>query len=109
MMRTRVEFEVYVTGADGRSAAAVRNLTALCESGFDGDYLIRVIDVLDDPDAAERQRIMATPMIVRRHPLPDRRVIGDLEDVTGLAEHLGLSPSSPTLGAGSAAAGDSTC
>lgn len=89
-MNRRVEFDLYVAGAGDRSNDAIRNLTHICERMHDQPYAIRVIDVLRDPDAAERQRILATPTVLRRLPLPTRRMTGDFVDTALVAEYLDL-------------------
>lgn len=89
-MSPPIEFDLYVAGAGDRSNEAVQNLTRICERMGDQPYMIRVIDVLQDPDAAERQRILATPTVLRRLPLPTRRMIGDFVDTDLVAEHLDL-------------------
>lgn len=90
MSAQRVELDVYVAGTTDRSTDAVRNLTGICERLFGSHYDIRVVDVLQDPDAAERQRIIATPTVVRRLPLPSRRIVGDLSDIAAVELHLDL-------------------
>jgi circadian clock protein KaiB len=73
-------FKVYITGETARSSAAVANLRALCEARVAGLYELEVVDVLERPDLAEDDRIIATPAVIRLAPLPRRRVIGDLSD-----------------------------
>lgn len=78
------EFRLYITGETGRSRRAADNLRALCEARLAGLYELEIVDVLDRPDLAEEDRIIATPTAMRLVPLPQRRVIGDLSDL-GLA------------------------
>jgi len=80
-----------VAGTTGRTSDAIRNLTEICDDLYAGSYHIHVIDVLEDPDAAERQRIIATPTVLRRVPLPTRRVVGDLSDTAVVVRHLDLT------------------
>ena len=89
-MVTAYFFRLYVTGQTERSQAAEANLRALCESRLPGGYDLEVIDAADQPGLAEEQRILATPMVVRLAPLPQRRVIGDLSDHNRAAYALGL-------------------
>lgn len=89
-MRGPIQFDLYVAGNSERSNDAIRNLTEICETHNDEPYSIRVIDVLEDPDAAERQRIIATPTVLRRLPLPSRRLVGDFTDDLIVAQHLEL-------------------
>lgn len=70
---------LYVTGQSARSQRAVANLRRLCD-GLGESCELTVIDVLERPQLAEDERILATPTVIRRRPLPLRRVIGDLSD-----------------------------
>ena len=81
---TSYGFRLYITGETGRSRRATDNLRALCEERLAGVYDLEVVDVLDRPELAEEDRIIATPTAIRLIPLPQRRVIGDLSDL-GLA------------------------
>jgi len=70
---------LFITGQNIRSQRAVANLRSLCE-GLGDSCELTVVDVLERPQAAEDDRILATPTVIRRRPLPLRRVIGDLSD-----------------------------
>jgi circadian clock protein KaiB len=70
---------LFVTGQSVRSQRAVANLRRLCEA-LRGLCELTVVDVLERPQLAEEEKIMATPTVIRRRPLPVRRVIGDLSD-----------------------------
>jgi circadian clock protein KaiB len=83
-------FRLYVAGQTERSLAAEANLRALCESRLPGGYELEVVDAIVQPGLAEEERILATPTVVRRAPLPQRRVIGDLSDHQRAAYALGL-------------------
>lgn len=76
-----LHLRLYVAGATVRSQRAVSNLTQLLASmGRGADYDLELVDVLERPDLAEADQIMVTPTLVRRHPLPVRRLLGDLSD-----------------------------
>ena len=66
--------KLYVTGQTPRAERAIANLRRLCEHEFAGRYEIEVIDVLEHPELAEQERILATPTLVRFLPPPLRRV-----------------------------------
>ena len=76
----KFRFKLYVAGQTPRSQQAVTNLRQLCEESLPGRYDMEVIDVLQHPDLAEDERILATPTLVKLSPTPIRRVIGDLSD-----------------------------
>ena len=70
---------LYIAGQTPRSERAITNLRDICERFFAADeYQMNIVDVLEQPDVAERLRILATPMLVKELPPPARRIIGDL-------------------------------
>ena len=90
-------FRIYVAGESARSQHAVANLRSLCAAALGDGFEIEVVDVLERPDLAESERIIATPTVLRLSPPPSRRVIGDLSDFELAAAALGLvHPRAPT-------------
>jgi circadian clock protein KaiB len=75
-----MRLKLFVAGNSPRSRHALENLHRLVESGLSGHCEIEIVDVLQDPEQAERERVLATPTLVREAPLPRRRIIGDLSD-----------------------------
>lgn len=75
-----VLLRLYVAGQSPKSVAAYGNLTRLCEQRLAAPYRIEVIDLLEKPERAREDNILAIPTLVRRQPEPVRRVIGDLSD-----------------------------
>lgn len=71
---------LYVAGQTPKSLAAIANLKAICEEHLAGRYTIEVIDLREKPQLAEGDQILAVPTLVRRLPLPLKRVIGDLSN-----------------------------
>jgi circadian clock protein KaiB len=82
-----------VTGSTPRSQLAVANLRRICEAELGAEYDLEIIDVLEHPQIAEDQRILATPTLVKQLPPPLRRVIGDLSDREKVLFGLELLPS----------------
>jgi circadian clock protein KaiB len=72
--------KLYITGTNPRTERAIANLRQICENDLGGEYSLDIIDVLEDPESAERDRVLATPTLIKQLPLPLRRVIGDLSD-----------------------------
>ena len=70
---------LFVTGQSVRSQNAVATLRRLCE-GLGRRCELTIVDVLERPQLAEDERVLATPTVIRQRPLPLRRVIGDLSD-----------------------------
>jgi circadian clock protein KaiB len=76
----RYLLKLYVTGQSPRTERAIANLRRLCKEELDGRYEIEIIDVLEHPQVAEDDRILATPTLIKQLPPPLRRVIGDLSN-----------------------------
>jgi circadian clock protein KaiB len=81
---------LYVAGQTPKSLAAFDNLKRLCEDRLKGHYSIEVIDLLKNPRLAKDDQILAIPTLVRRLPLPVRRIIGDLSNTERVLVGLDL-------------------
>jgi circadian clock protein KaiB len=71
---------LYVAGRTPKAITAFNNLKAICEQQLKGKYIIEVIDLLKNPRLARDNQILAVPTLVRKLPIPMRRIIGDLSD-----------------------------
>ena len=71
---------LYVAGQTPRSLAAFANLKRLCETHLQGRYSIEVVDLLEHPQLAEGDQIIAIPTLVRKLPPPIKQIIGDLSN-----------------------------
>ena len=71
---------LYVTGLTPRSSLAVTNLKAVCDEYLAGRYDLEVIDIYQQPVLARGEQIVAAPTLIKKLPLPIRRIIGDLSD-----------------------------
>jgi circadian clock protein KaiB len=74
------DLRLYVAGQSPKSLAAVTNLKQLCETHLEGKYRIQVIDLLQNPQLAAGDQIVAIPTLVRKLPEPIRKIIGDLSN-----------------------------
>jgi circadian clock protein KaiB len=75
-----IELRLYIAGQTRKSIAALTNLRRICEEHLAGRYRIEVIDLMKNPQQAQRDQIVAIPTLVRRLPEPIRRIIGDLSN-----------------------------
>jgi circadian clock protein KaiB len=75
-----VELRLYVAGQTAKSMIALANLKKYCEEYLKGKYVIEIIDLLKNPQLAEGDQILAIPTLVRKVPLPIRKIIGDLSN-----------------------------
>ncbi|UUX93279.1 circadian clock protein KaiB [Methanoplanus endosymbiosus] len=72
--------KLYVAGQTPKSLAAFSNLKKICEEHLRGRYIIEVIDLLERPELAEGDQIIAIPTLIRNLPEPVRKIIGDLSN-----------------------------
>jgi circadian clock protein KaiB len=83
---------LYITGQTPKSDVAIANIQKIF-SGLNIPLDLTVIDILEQPQLAEENRILATPTLIKISPLPVRRIIGDLSDRTKVRLGLGLPAS----------------
>jgi circadian clock protein KaiB len=83
---------LYIAGQTPKSLAAISNLHKICEEHLAGKYEIEVIDLLEKPQLAEGDKIIAVPTLVRKLPAPLRKIIGDLSDTEKALVGLQLKP-----------------
>ena len=74
------ELRLYVAGQTPKSLAAFTNLKKLCEEHLPGRYQIEVVDLLENPQLAAGDQILAIPTLVRKLPEPLRKIVGDLSN-----------------------------
>jgi circadian clock protein KaiB len=71
---------LYVAGQSPKSVRAVENLRHVCEEYLPGRYTIELVDLIENPERARSDEIIAVPTLIRKLPEPIRRIIGDLSD-----------------------------
>lgn len=71
---------LYVTGLTPRSTKAIQNIKKICEENLKGRYELEVVDVYQQPEFAKKEQIIAAPTLIKKLPLPLRRIIGDMSD-----------------------------
>ncbi len=76
----RYKLSLYVTGDGANGRRALENANHICQAELGGEASLEVIDIAEMPEAAFEQEIIATPVLIREHPLPVRRLVGDLSD-----------------------------
>jgi circadian clock protein KaiB len=81
---------LYITGATPNSTRAVRNVKEICETYLKGRYELIIIDIYQQPMLAEADQIIAAPTLVKKQPLPIRRLIGDMSDRDRVLSGLGI-------------------
>jgi circadian clock protein KaiB len=93
--RERYVLRLYVTGMTPRSTAAVESIRNLCENHLSGRYELEIIDLYQQPILAEGEQIIAAPTLIKKLPLPLRRIIGDMSDSERILVGLDLRPPQP--------------
>jgi len=86
------ELRLYVAGKTSKSVVALENLKKICEEHLKGQYSIEVIDLLERPQLAEGDQILAIPTLVKKVPEPVRKIIGDLSNVEKVLVGLDIRP-----------------
>jgi circadian clock protein KaiB len=86
------ELRLYVAGNTPSSIAAFSNLKQICETHMGGRYRIEIIDLLRSPQLAGGDQIIAIPTLVRRLPIPIKKIIGDLSNTERVLIGLDLKP-----------------
>jgi len=83
---------LYITGSSARSAAAISNIRKLCEEHLAGHYDLEVIDIYQQPILAQGEQIIAAPTLIKKLPIPLRKVIGDLSNEERVLMGLDIRP-----------------
>lgn len=86
------DLRLYIAGQTRRSLTALANLKRFCEEHLAGQYRLEIIDLLEDPQRAQADQILAIPTLVRKLPEPMRKIIGDLSDTERVLVGFDLRP-----------------
>jgi len=86
------ELRLYIAGKTPKAITALKNLKKYCEEDLNCQYSIEVIDLLEQPQLAEGDQILAVPTLVKKVPEPMRRIIGDLSDREKVLVGLDIRP-----------------
>ena len=82
--------ELYITGNSNRSQNAIKSIQKICDEKFKDNYKLEVIDVLEHPEIAEKEKVLATPTLIKKVPPPVRRLVGDLSDTNKIIHYLDI-------------------
>jgi circadian clock protein KaiB len=81
---------LFVAGQTPKSIAAKKNLMKLCERHLPGRHHIETVDLMQSPQLAQENGVLAIPTLVRVQPEPIRKVVGDLSNEQRAVASLGL-------------------
>jgi circadian clock protein KaiB len=92
----RYRFRLFVAGTAPRSLRAVEAVRRVCETHLAGRYELEIVDIYQQPDLAERDGILAAPILLKLAPHPERRIAGDLLDAERILRGLNIQPADET-------------
>ena len=90
--RAKYVLRLYVTGMTPKSTQAIANVEKLCKEHLAGRYELKVIDIYQQPKLAKGEQIIAAPTLIKKLPLPLRRLIGDMSDMERVLIGIDLKP-----------------
>lgn len=88
--RVKYVLKLFVSGASPNSVRAINNIQKVLESHLAGKYSLNIIDLYQDKTTAEKEQIIAVPLLIKKLPLPERRLIGDMSDTKKVLDGLGI-------------------
>ena len=86
----RYVFHLYITGASPNSMRAITNTKNICDEYLKKKYELEIIDVHQQPVVASRENIIALPLLIKKYPLPEKRLIGDMSDIEKVLRSIGF-------------------
>ena len=90
--KSKYVLRLYVTGMTPKSTRTIANVQKLCETYLAGRYELEVVDIYQQPKLAKGEQIIATPTLIKKLPLPLRRLIGDMSDTERFLIGVDLLP-----------------
>lgn len=82
--------KLFIAGASVNSLRSIENMKEFCHTYLPGGYDLEIIDIYQQPLLAEQEQIIALPLLIKKHPQPERRFIGDMSDTSMLLKGLGI-------------------
>jgi len=79
---------LFVSGLLENSVRAIKNINEICEKHLKDNYELEIIDIYQQPELAISEQIIVIPVLIIKHPLPERRLIGDLSDIEKVLQIL---------------------
>jgi circadian clock protein KaiB len=89
---TTYVLRLYIAGMTPRAQEAIRNIKRICEEELKGRYELEIVDVYQQPELAKKEQILAAPTLIRKLPLPLRKLVGDMSDKERVVLGLEILP-----------------
>ena len=83
--------KLFISGASPNSTRAISNLKAICETYIKAKYDLEIIDVYQDSALAAKEQIIALSLLIKKFPLPQRKLIGDMSNTEKVLNGLDLT------------------
>lgn len=83
--------KLFISGASPNSTRAINNLKTICDTYIKANYELEIIDVYQDSALAAREQIIALPLLIKKFPLPQRKLIGDMSNIPKVLSGLDLT------------------
>jgi circadian clock protein KaiB len=90
--RAKYVFCLYVAGMTPKSTLAIANVKRICDGHLAGRHELNVVDIYQQPQLAKGEQIIAAPTLIKKLPLPIRRLIGDMSDTARFLAGIDLKP-----------------
>ena len=81
---------LFITGTSPNSVRAIKNLREICEQHLKDRYSLEIIDVYQQAALAKEEQIVALPLLIKKSPGPEARLIGDMSETAKVLKGLGL-------------------
>ncbi len=81
---------LFIAGSSPNSLRAVTNIKRICDTHLPGEFKLEIIDVYQQGELAKKEQLIALPLLIKKMPLPERRLIGDLSETAKVLSALGL-------------------
>jgi circadian clock protein KaiB len=95
--RQQVVLRLFVSGMSARSRQAIESIRALCEEYLHGRHELRIIDIYQQPELAKEEQLVAAPTLIRKFPLPHRRLVGSLDNPSRFLTLIGVAEKNRSL------------
>jgi circadian clock protein KaiB len=83
--------KLFISGASPNSVKAINNIQKILDTHLNGKYNLDIIDIYQETALAEKEQIIALPLLIKKFPLPERRLIGDMSDKRKVLDGLGIT------------------
>lgn len=83
-------FQLFVTNNSPSSNKATKNIKAICEKYLTGNYELEIINIYEQPSFAITENVITIPLLIKKFPLPEERLVGDLSDTEKVLKGLYL-------------------